>query len=214
MHKSTGNSIELNDALDRMGADVARWLYCAQPPSQPLRFGYGLADEVKRRLLTFWNSVSFFVTYASIAEFDPSAAAGGAAAARPLARVADRAARARRDRRVRALLDAGRRRWRSSRTWRISRTGTSAGRGGASGTTTPAALRALYDVADAGASRGRAGHAVPRRPPLAAPRRSRRVGAPRAVARGRRGRRRRCSRRSPTCGASSSSDAVRATRRG
>jgi len=74
MHKSTGNSIELNDALDRMGADVARWLYCAQVPSQPLRFGYGLADEVKRRLLTFWNSVSFFVTYASIASFDPSAA--------------------------------------------------------------------------------------------------------------------------------------------
>jgi isoleucyl-tRNA synthetase len=74
MHKSTGNSIELNDALDRMGADVARWLYCAQVPSQPLRFGYGLADEVKRRLLTFWNSVSFFVTYASIASFDPASA--------------------------------------------------------------------------------------------------------------------------------------------
>jgi isoleucyl-tRNA synthetase len=74
MHKSAGNSIELNDALDRMGADVARWLYCAQPPSQPLRFGYGLADEVKRRLLTLWNSVSFFVTYASIAHFDPAAA--------------------------------------------------------------------------------------------------------------------------------------------
>jgi isoleucyl-tRNA synthetase len=74
MHKSAGNSIELNDALDRMGADVARWLYCGQPPSQPLRFGYGLADEVKRRLLTFWNSVSFFLTYASIAKFDPAAA--------------------------------------------------------------------------------------------------------------------------------------------
>src|SRR5262249_27921374 len=73
MHKSTGNSIELNDALDRMGADVARWLYFAQVPSQPLRFGYGLADEVKRRLLTFWNSVSFFITYASIAGFDPDA---------------------------------------------------------------------------------------------------------------------------------------------
>jgi isoleucyl-tRNA synthetase len=75
MHKSAGNSIELNDALDRMGADVARLLYCAQPSNQPLRFGYGLADEVKRRLLTFWNSVSFFVTYASIAEFDPTATA-------------------------------------------------------------------------------------------------------------------------------------------
>ena len=84
MHKSSGNSIELNDALDRMGADVARWLYCGQPPNQPLRFGYGLADEVKRRLLTFWNSVSFFLTYAAIAKFDPAATA--AAAPQPLDR--------------------------------------------------------------------------------------------------------------------------------
>jgi isoleucyl-tRNA synthetase len=71
MHKSTGNAIELNDALDRMGADVARRLYCAQTPSQPLRFGYTMADEVKRRLLTLWNSVGFFVTYAAIAGFEP-----------------------------------------------------------------------------------------------------------------------------------------------
>ncbi|MGN6798039.1 MAG: isoleucine--tRNA ligase [Gaiellaceae bacterium] len=76
MHKSSGNMIELNEALERMGADAARWLYCAQVPSQPLRFGYGLADEVKRRLLTFWNSVSFFLTYASIANFDPNAPSG------------------------------------------------------------------------------------------------------------------------------------------
>jgi len=72
MHKSTGNAIELNDALDRMGADVMRWLYCAQSPSEPLRFGYALADDVKRRFLTFWNSVSFFVEYANIAGFTPS----------------------------------------------------------------------------------------------------------------------------------------------
>jgi isoleucyl-tRNA synthetase len=72
MHKSTGNAIELNDALDRIGADVMRWLYCAQAPSEPLRFGYGLADDVKRRFLTFWNSVSFFVEYANIAGFTPS----------------------------------------------------------------------------------------------------------------------------------------------
>ena len=83
MHKSWGNAIELNEALGRMGADVMRWLYCSQNPSYELRFGYGLADEVKRRLLTFWNSVSFFLTYASIADFDP---AGEAAAAQPLDR--------------------------------------------------------------------------------------------------------------------------------
>src|SRR5207249_1954518 len=76
MHKSWGNSIELDEALDRMGADVMRWLYCEQNPSQELRFGYSLADDVKRRLLTFWNSVSFFVTYANIAGFDPAVPAG------------------------------------------------------------------------------------------------------------------------------------------
>jgi isoleucyl-tRNA synthetase len=72
MHKSWGNAIELDDALERMGADVMRWLYCSQPPSQPLRFGYGLAEEVKRRFLTFWNSVKFFVDYANIQGFRPA----------------------------------------------------------------------------------------------------------------------------------------------
>jgi len=72
MHKSWGNAIELDDALERMGADPMRWLYCEQNPSQELRFGYGLADDVKRRFLTFWNSVKFFVEYANIEGFRPS----------------------------------------------------------------------------------------------------------------------------------------------
>jgi isoleucyl-tRNA synthetase len=76
MHKSAGNMIELNEALDRMGADVMRWLYCEQTPSLPLRFGYAMADDVKRRLLTFWNSVSFFITYARVDGFDPGAPVG------------------------------------------------------------------------------------------------------------------------------------------
>jgi isoleucyl-tRNA synthetase len=86
MHKSTGNAIELNDALDRMGADVMRWLYCAQAPSEPLRFGYALADDVKRRFLTFWNSVSFFVEYANIAGYAPSFAELAPATTAPLDR--------------------------------------------------------------------------------------------------------------------------------
>jgi isoleucyl-tRNA synthetase len=71
MHKSTGNAIEASEALERMGADIARWLFCAQPPSQNINFGYGPADEVKRRLLTLWNSVGFFVTYGNIAGWRP-----------------------------------------------------------------------------------------------------------------------------------------------
>jgi isoleucyl-tRNA synthetase len=71
MHKSTGNMIEANEALDRMGADVMRWLYFAAPPQQNINFGYGPADEVKRRLLTLWNSVGFLVTYGNIAGWSP-----------------------------------------------------------------------------------------------------------------------------------------------
>ena len=66
MHKSTGNAIEVNEAVERMGADVMRWMYCEQVPSQNLNFGYGPAHEIRRRLLTLWNSVKFFVDYANV----------------------------------------------------------------------------------------------------------------------------------------------------
>src|SRR5215211_6396791 len=71
MHKSTGNMIETNEAFERMGADVMRWLYGSTPTQQNVSFGFGLADEVKRRLLTLWNSVGFLVTYANIADWRP-----------------------------------------------------------------------------------------------------------------------------------------------
>jgi isoleucyl-tRNA synthetase len=71
MHGSWGNMIEAEDAFARMGADVMRWQYCAQPPTQNLLFGFGPADEIKRKLLTLWNSVKFFVDYANIEGFQP-----------------------------------------------------------------------------------------------------------------------------------------------
>jgi isoleucyl-tRNA synthetase len=55
-----------------MGADVMRWQFCAQPPDRNLLFGYGPAQEIKRKLLTLWNSISFFVEYANIGGFTPS----------------------------------------------------------------------------------------------------------------------------------------------
>jgi isoleucyl-tRNA synthetase len=72
MHRSWGNAISADEALDRMGADVMRWQFCEQNPGQNLKFGYGPAHEIKRRLLTLWNSVSFFVTYARIEDFQPT----------------------------------------------------------------------------------------------------------------------------------------------
>src|SRR6266511_65451 len=72
MHGSKGNTIEAHEALERMGADVMRWMYCEQAPTQGVKFGYTPAGEIKRRLLTLWNSVSFLVTYANIEGFRPS----------------------------------------------------------------------------------------------------------------------------------------------
>ena len=57
MHGSWGNMISAEDAFARMGADVMRWQYCAQPPDRDLLFGFGPAHEIKRKLLTLWNSV-------------------------------------------------------------------------------------------------------------------------------------------------------------
>jgi isoleucyl-tRNA synthetase len=70
MHGSWGNMIEMEEAFSRMGADVMRYLYCQQPPWQNIRFGFGPAEEVKRRLLTLWNSFKFFVDYAAIEKFE------------------------------------------------------------------------------------------------------------------------------------------------
>jgi isoleucyl-tRNA synthetase len=54
-----------------MGADVMRWQYCSQPPSQNLLFGYGPAYEIQRKLLTLWNSCKFLVDYANVDSWTP-----------------------------------------------------------------------------------------------------------------------------------------------
>jgi isoleucyl-tRNA synthetase len=70
MHRSWGNAIAADEALDEMGADVMRWQFCEANPGQNIKFGYGPAREVKRRLLTLWNSVKFFVDYANVSGED------------------------------------------------------------------------------------------------------------------------------------------------
>ena len=72
MHKSWGNSIEFNEAADKMGVDVMRWLYCAHKPESDLLFGYNRGDEVRRGfLIPLWNVYSFFVTYANLDGWSP-----------------------------------------------------------------------------------------------------------------------------------------------
>ncbi len=71
MHGSWGNQIDAQDAFSRMGADVMRWQYCAQPPDRNLLFGFGPAHEIQRKLLTLWNSATFLVQYANVEGFVP-----------------------------------------------------------------------------------------------------------------------------------------------
>jgi len=69
MHKSKGNAIWFDDAIEKIGADVMRWMYAKQNPVSNLRFGYNIAQETRRKLLVLWNSYTFFKTYASEKEF-------------------------------------------------------------------------------------------------------------------------------------------------
>ncbi len=72
MHKSWGNSIEFNEAADKMGVDVMRWMYCAHKPENNLLFGYNRATEVQNQFLRpLWNVYSFLVTYAKLDCWEP-----------------------------------------------------------------------------------------------------------------------------------------------
>ena len=69
MHKSKGNAIWFDDAVEKIGADVMRWMYAKQNPVSDLRFGYNVAQEIRRKLLVLWNSYTFLKTYTSKEEF-------------------------------------------------------------------------------------------------------------------------------------------------
>jgi isoleucyl-tRNA synthetase len=75
MHKSWGNAIEFDEAAERMGVDVMRWLYMRARPDDNILFGWHTADEARRGLLVLWNAYAFFATYARLAGWTPDAGA-------------------------------------------------------------------------------------------------------------------------------------------
>ncbi len=81
-HKTGTNLLDLGESCEQVGADVIRWLYARQNPQEDVYWGSAPTDDIKRRLLTLWNTYSFFVTYANLDAFDPNA---------PAVPVADRA---------------------------------------------------------------------------------------------------------------------------
>ncbi|MGB2694659.1 MAG: isoleucine--tRNA ligase [Dehalococcoidia bacterium] len=76
MHKSKGNAIWFDEAAEKMGVDVMRWLFMRHNPEQNVNFGWGTGDDVRRSfVLTLWNTYAFFVTYANIDGWQPDATA-------------------------------------------------------------------------------------------------------------------------------------------
>ncbi len=71
MHKSWGNAIEFDEAAERMGVDVMRWMFARARPEDNILFGWHAADEARRELLVLWNVYAFFVTYARLAAWTP-----------------------------------------------------------------------------------------------------------------------------------------------
>jgi isoleucyl-tRNA synthetase len=71
MHKSWGNAIDFDEAAERMGVDVMRWLFTKARPEENINFGWHAADEARRELLILWNVYAFFVTYARLAGWMP-----------------------------------------------------------------------------------------------------------------------------------------------
>ena len=69
MHKSKGNAIWFDDAVEKIGADPMRWMYAKQNPADNLRFGYPALEEVKRKLLILYNVFTFLTTYVKKEEF-------------------------------------------------------------------------------------------------------------------------------------------------
>ena len=72
MSKSKGNAVDPFDALESFGADAIRWyFYINSAPWLPNRFHDKAVMEGQRKFMgTLWNTYVFFVTYASIDEFD------------------------------------------------------------------------------------------------------------------------------------------------
>lgn len=62
----TGYMIRFDEAAEIIGADTVRYMYAGAPVANDVRFGFNLGDEARRKLLSFWNTYTFFETYARL----------------------------------------------------------------------------------------------------------------------------------------------------
>ena len=71
MSKHLGNVLEPLPLMDQHGADAVRWyMLAAGSPWSARRVGHdAITDVVRKTLLTYWNTVSFFTLYAKASDF-------------------------------------------------------------------------------------------------------------------------------------------------
>ncbi|WP_211660960.1 isoleucine--tRNA ligase [Modestobacter muralis] len=86
MSKHLGNILEPMPLMDRHGADAVRWFMLAGgSPWSARRVGHETLSEVVRKvLLTYWNTASFFTLYAETNGWDPATTPAPPRAERPL----------------------------------------------------------------------------------------------------------------------------------
>ena len=72
MHKSSGNAIWFEEAAEKMGVDIMRWLFMRSTPFNNINFGYGPGDEVRKNLVTLWNTYAFWTNYAILDGINPA----------------------------------------------------------------------------------------------------------------------------------------------
>ncbi|GMV39325.1 MAG: isoleucine--tRNA ligase [Myxococcales bacterium] len=71
MHKSKGNAIWFDEAVDQVGADVMRWVYTRQNTTNNLNFGFGSLRVARNKMYdTLWNVAGFYGMYAKLDGFD------------------------------------------------------------------------------------------------------------------------------------------------
>jgi len=76
MSKHLGNVLEPMALMDQYGADAVRWyMLAAGSPWSARRVGHdAISDVVRKTLLTYWNTVSFFTLYARASDFEVGSA--------------------------------------------------------------------------------------------------------------------------------------------
>ncbi|MBN1413428.1 MAG: isoleucine--tRNA ligase [Spirochaetales bacterium] len=72
MHKSKGNAIWFDDAVEKMGADLMRWQYFENDITLNLNFSFDRLSQIRGKFFnTLWNSYAFYINYARMSNYSP-----------------------------------------------------------------------------------------------------------------------------------------------